>query len=185
VHYQPAAKAVITALHFSPADVAKSVNEIPVDFRLYAFIIPLILGLMIFGRFFRGWQWLSRWPIAFMVGFGAGASIPVTFQASILEQAHGTVEPFLAGGAAPTSPADIAGAWALAVGVLTTLTYFYFSAPHRAWLGRSSRLGVWFLMIAFGVGFGNTVMARVALLIGRMQFLLYDWLPLWTGFRRP
>jgi len=35
-------------------------------------------------------------------------------------------------------------------------------------------------MIAFGAGFGNTVMARVALLVGRMQFLLYSWLPLIT-----
>jgi|LSQX01.1.fsa_nt_gb hypothetical protein len=186
VHYQPAAKAVISALHFSPAEVAQAVNEVPVDFRLYAFIIPFILGVLIFGRFFRGWQWLSRWPIAFSVGFGAGVSIPVAFQANILEQGHQTIEPFVRG-SQTWSPAaiDMAGAWALAVGVLTTLAYFYFSAPHRGWLGRSSRLGMWFLMIAFGVGFGNTVMARVALLIGRMQFLLYEWLPLWTGFHRP
>jgi hypothetical protein len=29
-------------------------------------------------------------------------------------------------------------------------------------------------MIAMGASFGNTVMARVSLLIGRFQFLLYD-----------
>jgi hypothetical protein len=31
-------------------------------------------------------------------------------------------------------------------------------------------------MIAFGAMFGNTVMARLSLFIGRMQFLLKDWL---------
>ena len=31
-------------------------------------------------------------------------------------------------------------------------------------------------MIAFGASFGYTVMARVSLLIGRIQFLLHDWL---------
>jgi len=186
LHYQHAARATITAFHADPAAVAKAVHEIPVDYRLYAFIIPFILGLMIFGRFFRGWQWMSRWPIAFAVGFGAGVSIPATFQFALLEQAHGTVEPFLrASGMPAQTPMDIVGAWALAAAVLTTLAYFYFSSPHQGWLGRASRLGIWFLMIAFGVGFGNTVMARVALLMGRMQFLLYEWLPLWTGFHRP
>jgi hypothetical protein len=33
-------------------------------------------------------------------------------------------------------------------------------------------------MVAFGAAFGYTVMARISLLIGRMQFLLGDWLHL-------
>jgi hypothetical protein len=33
-------------------------------------------------------------------------------------------------------------------------------------------------MVAFGASFGNTVMGRVSLLIGRMRFLLHDWLGL-------
>ena len=33
-----------------------------------------------------------------------------------------------------------------------------------------------FIMVAFGAGFGYTVMARVSLLIGRFQFLLYEWI---------
>jgi hypothetical protein len=168
-------------LHFGlhAYDLPKPAEEITVDFQLYLVIIPILLGLMIFGRFFRGWEWLSRWPIAFVVGFGAGSVIPVTVQAAILEQAKGTIDPFLPQAGLALAAQDQVGNWILALGVLTTLSYFYFSAPHRGWLGRSSRLGVWFLMIAFGAGFGNTVMARVALLIGRMQFLLHQWLPLW------
>ena len=65
----------------------------------------------------------------------------------------------------------------IVVGVICTLAYFYFSARHRGLLGGASRVGIWFLMVAFGAGFGNTVMARISLLIGRVQFLLYDWLP--------
>ncbi len=34
-------------------------------------------------------------------------------------------------------------------------------------------------MIAFGAMFGNTVMARLSLFIGRMQFLLQDWIGSW------
>jgi len=31
-------------------------------------------------------------------------------------------------------------------------------------------------MITFGAGFGYTVMGRIALLVGRIEYLLYDWL---------
>lgn len=185
VNYHPVVRATFEFFHASSADLSRSVSAIPVDLWLWLTIIPIILGLMIFGRFFRGWQWTSRYPIAFAVGFGAGIGIPLLIQAALLEQAHGTLEPFVKSPQVSHAPADVTGAWVLVAAVLTTLAYFYFSAPHRGWLGRASRLGVWFLMIAFGVGFGNTVMARVALLIGRMQFLLYDWLPTWTSFHRP
>lgn len=176
---------ILVALNLHAFALPKLAAKVEVDYRLYLIIIPVILGLMVFGRFFRGWEWLSRWPIAFVVGFGAGSGIPVTVQASILEQGKNTIDSFLPKeGMTLTAPEQI-GNWLLAAGVLTTLSYFYFSAPHRGWLGRSSRLGVWFLMISFGAGFGNTVMARVALLIGRMQFLLHDWLPLWLPWARP
>ena len=32
------------------------------------------------------------------------------------------------------------------------------------------------MMVAFGAMFGNTVMARISLFIGRMRFLLADWI---------
>jgi len=37
---------------------------------------------------------------------------------------------------------------------------------------------MYFLMVSFGAGYGYTVMSRISLLIGRLQFLLYDWLGL-------
>jgi hypothetical protein len=39
-----------------------------------------------------------------------------------------------------------------------------------------SRVGLVFLMVGFGAGYGYTVMSRVSLLIGRFQFLLETWL---------
>jgi hypothetical protein len=64
--------------------------------------------------------------------------------------------------------------------LLTVMSYFFFSIPHEKGAGRllarTSLCGRWFLMIAFGAMFGNTVMARLSLFIGRMYFLLHDWL---------
>ena len=62
------------------------------------------------------------------------------------------------------------------IGFITTLVYFYFSKEHKGVLGVSARIGITFIMIAFGASFGYTVMARISLLIGRFYFLIYKWL---------
>ena len=64
------------------------------------------------------------------------------------------------------------------VGVVCTLTYFFFSVEHRGPVKWLSKVGIAFLMIGFGSAFGNTVMGRVALLIQRADFLFVDWLNL-------
>lgn len=62
------------------------------------------------------------------------------------------------------------------IGVISTLIYFYFSKEHTGALGVTAKVGIWFIMISFGAHFGYTVMGRVSLLIGRVQFLVEDWL---------
>ena len=60
--------------------------------------------------------------------------------------------------------------------MITTLSYFFFSREQKGLLRVSANIGVWFIMIGFGASFGNTVMGRISLLIGRVQFLLTDWI---------
>jgi hypothetical protein len=43
------------------------------------------------------------------------------------------------------------------------------------------RLGIIFIMVAFGASFGYTVMGRISLLLGRIYFLFNQWLPTITG----
>ena len=67
----------------------------------------------------------------------------------------------------------------LVFGMLCGLIYFFFSTEHKGPIfGVGAKIGIWVLMISFGASFGYTVMARISLLIGRMQFLLGDWLGL-------
>jgi len=49
---------------------------------------------------------------------------------------------------------------------------------HKGVVGKTATLGIWIIMVGFGASFGYTVMARVSLLIGRIQYLLGDWLHL-------
>ena len=146
-------------------------------------IIPIMLGLLLLSMFVPKYVYLSRWPIALAMGAGAGAGIPLLVQGNILKQLHGTMDPMWPT-ADPSLPVEshvsalaAFSAVLVVVGVVCTLSYFYFSLQHKGALGVTAKVGIWFLMVAFGAGFGNTVMARISLLIGRVQFLLYDFWP--------
>ena len=64
------------------------------------------------------------------------------------------------------------------LGVFCGIIYFFFSKEHKGAFGVASRFGIWILMITFGASFGYTVMGRISLLVGRLTFLLDDWLGL-------
>ena len=139
-------------------------------------IIPIGIGLLFFARLSPRHTWLIRYPIAILIGFGAGTAIPNVLQASIFEQTHGTLTPFAAMHAGTLPTWDIVGAVLITIGLICTLTYFFFSVEHQGPVGWLSKGGIAFLMIGFGAAFGNTVMGRVALLIHRVGFLINDWL---------
>jgi hypothetical protein len=133
----------------------------------FTVLIPTAIGLLMFSRFFPKYRWLIRWPLAFTIGVGAGASIPRTMRSLIFEQVGATLQPLTL--AAINSII-------IAIGVLCTLIYFFFSVEHKGPVGVASKIGTYFLMVSFGAAFGYTVMARISLLIGRIYFLLHDWL---------
>jgi len=134
-------------------------------------IIPAILGLLMVARVSSKMAGPARWAIAFYVGIYSGIAVPGYMQAQIFAQLSDAVKPFALGWGAVNSALVL-------IGFLTVLAYFFFSAPHRGIHGIGARVGIWFLMVAFGASFGYTVMARVSLLISRVQFLLRDWLHL-------
>lgn len=140
------------------------------------FIIPFVIGMLYLTRFIPRVSWLVRIPIGISMGYYVGASIPAVSQAYIIKQIQGTIltpHNFQAWHAGNTG---IIWSIILFVGVLCTLSYFYFSKEHKGVLGTTSRIGIVFVMIGFGAAFGYTVMARISLLIGRIQYLLGPWL---------
>ena len=140
------------------------------------YIIPFIIGILYFTRFIPRISWLVRIPIGITIGYYVGVSVPATTQAFIIKQIQGTVL------TSTNFQAWNAGSWGIVwsvivfIGVFCSLSYFYFSKEHKGVLGVTSRMGIVFVMIGFGAAFGYTVMARISLLIGRLQFLLGDWL---------
>jgi hypothetical protein len=142
-------------------------------------IIPIVLGLMMFTQISKRTSWMVRFPLTFVLGVSLGLQIVAAVEGDMVPQLRGTFTPFARGALFNTYDLwSSLGYIALLVGVLATITYFFFSREHRGALGVTSKIGIYFLMIAFGASFGYTIMARISLLFGRLHFLLGDWMHL-------
>jgi hypothetical protein len=130
----------------------------------FILIFPSILGILYIFRFTRNLSWLSRYPIAFGMGI-VGMGVPMSMHSSVLVQMRNAMLPI-----------DNFNTGLIFLGTVSILLYFYFSKPHKGLYGKFTNIGIWFMMVGFGASFGYTVMARISLLIGRIQFLLGDFL---------
>jgi hypothetical protein len=141
-------------------------------------IIPLALSLLMLLRLKSSLAYLSRPVLALVIGAGAGVSIPAMFEARILRQMSAAIEPFanVAAGTVAVSIPTLIGMVVSLVGVITVMVYFFYTRPDTRAVNGISRIGIYFLMVFFGATFGYTVASRLTLLIGRIEFLLGDFL---------
>jgi len=153
--------------------------------------IAILLGLMLLTRLSKKHSWFSRYSYGLMIGWWAGFGIYAVTDSMILKQLQASVaglqkdvadsawaSTLFSGDWFTQVGLPIFGSAVLLVGVVSVLFYFFFSIEHRGPAGAVSKVGIWFLMVAFGAMFGYTVMGRLALLIDRFDFLLFDWLKL-------
>jgi hypothetical protein len=156
----------------------------------FAFYIPIVLGIMLLLRLWPKYGWLSRWPLAFIVGTTAALNFVRYLRSDFINQVKATFIPLVVGwngfgdffGSLSLNAAGqfilIFTNWVIFIGVFCGLVYFFFSKEHRGAFGAASRMGIWVLMLTFGASFGYTVMGRISLLVGRLTFLFRDWLGL-------
>ncbi len=149
-------------------DAIRRIVEKPLSEGRYEWYIPIILGLLFLFYFSRKYFWVYRYPMAITVGAGIGVSLVYMLKTRFIEQIRYTIVPLVTG-----DPMTTFNNIVLVFGVATALSYFFASAEHKGVLGVSARIGRYVLMIAFGASFGVTVMARISLLIGRLQFLFF------------
>lgn len=144
---------------------------------LYIFF-SVILGLMFITRFFPKHAWLSRFPMAYTIGIGVGMGTPLSFQSQIMQQVQASFIPMLVRGeAGGINWLATFGNLSLVIGTLTVLYYFFFSFKKEDAASKgATKIGIAYLMIGFGASFAFTIMARVSLLIGRINFLQDEWI---------
>ncbi len=133
-------------------------------------LVPGLLGVLLYTRAVPKFGWISRYALAIYVAYFIGLDFARRIHGEVLPQMGRTMLP-LASAESRTLVSLV-----FIVGVYSVLTYFFFSKEQNRVTKPIARLGIWFLMISFGAAFGFTVMGRVALLIGRLNFLLMDWI---------
>ncbi len=129
-----------------------------------------VVGVLLFMRYVPKIAWVSRYALAIYVAYYIGLDFTRRLHGEVLPQISRTMLPLL-----PFS-GTVLVSLVFIIGVYSVLVYFFFSKEQNAVTSRIARVGIWFLMISFGAGFGFTVMGRIALLIGRLNFLILSWI---------
>ncbi len=131
------------------------------------FIIPLLLGLMIYARYSPSIGWLARYPMSFWVGYGAGYVLSYE------------VPVFIGQITASFWQLNSVNNVLVALCFLGALTYFVFTVRREVpGVAPAAAFGRWAIIVALGVSFGSTALYRFTIFVGRAQLLLFDWLKL-------
>lgn len=146
----------------------------------YAVLVPIILGVLLFTRWSPKVSWLSRYPVAFMVGVASGVTITGIPEAGIIAQIR-----------AAMGPLNSLQSVLMLLFNISAVSVFLFVLGSKTEANRvigggmlgtivsyGNAIGRFVLMISFGAVFGTTVMARLGLFIPRLELLFRDWIHL-------
>jgi len=141
-------------------------------------IIPMAVGLLIYFNMYRPYAWIARIPMGFWIGYNAALVLSARQVIPFLNQMTSAIKPLVAmTNGAFNLTQSINNILFVSI-VLGVLIYFFFTVEHKGIFKYAANYGRLAIMIGFGASFGNTVMARISLLIGRLTFLFGNWLGL-------
>ncbi len=131
----------------------------------WSMIFAIALGVMLFTRYFQKWSRISRIPMGFLMGIGAGLAMRGIVGSQIVNQIKACYLPL-------NSINNII----IISGTFAVLSYFFFTIEHKGFAGKTAQFGRYIMMLGFGAAYGSTATGRISLFVGRLQFLLGNWL---------
>jgi len=141
-------------------------------------IIPMVIGLLIYFNMYRPYAWVARIPMGFWIGYNAALVLSARQVIPFFNQMTSAIKPLVAMTKGVFNLTQTINNILFVSIVLGVLIYFFFTVEHKGIFKYAANYGRLAIMIGFGASFGNTVMARISLLIGRLTFLFSDWLGL-------
>ena len=142
------------------------------------FIVPLILGALVYAQFTKKYSILYRVPLSLAIGYGLGITIWSVMQAYFLRQLRATMLPLFTDSIITT-----VDNWVIVVGTILSISYFILHREQKGVYGGFTRIGKYFVLATLGAVFGTTVLGRMALIIQRIQFLVGDAAFPWRALR--
>lgn len=126
-----------------------------------AYIIPMILGVLIYFQYSKTYRYMSRVSIALMISVGIALSIRGLLFVNVIGQIKGALKPL-------TSIENIV----YMVGVVCVLLYFVYERRASKIAGPLPSIGRYLLMLTMGAYFANAIMGRLSIVIGTLNNLL-------------
>lgn len=144
------------------------------------YLIPIGFGLFYYFILSRRLSWLAQIVIGFSLGVSGGLAFKGTAR-EFLPQLFDSFRPlYIPGEQLWTNIGNVVFIFTL----ITALSYFFFTFQRRPGgvIERSAAAGRLMMMGCFGAFFGSTIMARMALLVERLEFLINQWWPALVGW---
>ncbi|MCX6114409.1 MAG: hypothetical protein NTV65_04220 [Proteobacteria bacterium] len=147
------------------------------------YLVPMAFGSLYYFIYSRRHAWLAKIVIGFTLGTSGALAIRGFF-GEVIPQITGSFKPLVVFSNGEIALFESFNNILFVATLLLVLNYFFFSfgKDNSAQDGspgtlqsRMAPLGRPLLMICFGAFFGSTVMARLALLVERVQFIITDW----------
>jgi hypothetical protein len=133
----------------------------------YAYVLPFLIGVLLFSRLSKKYYWLARWPTALIAGIGSGLAMTGAIYAMFIDQIVATAKPWASTGLLSSFNNIV-----LLVAMLSTLSYFFFTFKHQGALGVSAKIGRYAMMIFFGASLGAMVLSNTTFVIGVVNALI-------------
>lgn len=139
------------------------------------YLLPMAFGSLYYFILSARLSWLAQLVIGFSLGVGGGFAFKATFN-EMIPQLDDSFRPLYVPGDNWATFNNCVFTFTL----LAAMSYFFFTFRRRPGgvAERSAVLGRMMMMGCFGAFFGATIMARMALLVERLEFLINEWWPL-------
>jgi len=138
----------------------------------FLWIIPVILGLMMYSRLSRKYAWLSKYPTSFQLGVGVGVTTVAMLRGQIIDQLGYTVRDIFQAG----TSMELFNAIVVLIAVVTVISYFFFTREHTGLVGRSAYIGRVFIMASTAVLWAGDYIWAMAMIAGILSFLINDFI---------
>ena len=140
------------------------------------YIIPLILGALLYTRFIESYKWVSKIPLAILIGLGVGLGMRGFLHSYVINAINYVI------GLKLTSIENLV----YIIAFITVTAYFIFGekiSGHPIMSNGVVRVGRLILMLSFGVKFGTIIWGRLSSFMGAAeQYILpypgYYWIPI-------
>lgn len=139
---------------------------IPMINGKFHYAILFLLGILIFLRVSVKYGWLSRFGMAILVGTGTGLAMLGNAETNFWKMVQSTFVPIIGGKYLVTDNLYTI------LATFCILYYFFFTYKPKKGLGYVNKAGRYFMIFALGGQFGNTVLARLTWLTGRIGYLV-------------